>query len=252
MLNRITNTQNLYKMSIEEQNGNFAKPVLGAVPFLNEIVNIDWKEAITQVSDKSIDLVVTDPPYGMKFQSNYRKVKHKSIQNDDNLDWLESWVIELKRVCKDEAHLYIFCSWHNIDLFKQIVGAYFQVKNILIWEKNNTGMGDLEGDYASKYEMILFCSHGSKKLNGGRDANILKAKRTGNENHPTEKPVNLIRYLIEKSSNKGDLVLDTFAGSFSTAQACKEIGRDFICFEIEPEYCRTAKNLLNGVSVSLF
>ncbi len=239
-------------MLIEEQNGNFAKPVLGAVPFLNEIVNMDWKEAITQVSDKSIDLVVTDPPYGMKFQSNYRKVKHKSIQNDDNLDWLESWVIELKRVCKDEAHLYIFCSWHNIDLFKQIVGAYFQVKNILIWEKNNTGMGDLEGDYAPKYEMILFCSNGSKKLNGGRDANILKAKRTGNENHPTEKPVNLIRYLIEKSSNKGDLVLDTFAGSFSTAQACKEIGRDFICFEIEPEHCRTAKNLLNGVSVSLF
>ena len=239
-------------MLIEEQNGNFAKPVLGAVPFLNEIVNMDWKEAITQVSDKSIDLVVTDPPYGMKFQSNHRKVKHKSIQNDDNLDWLESWVIELKRVCKDEAHLYIFCSWHNIDLFKQIVSAYFQVKNILIWEKNNTGMGDLEGDYAPKYEMILFCSNGSKKLNGGRDANILKAKRTGNENHPTEKPVNLIRYLIEKSSNKGDLVLDTFAGSFSTAQACKEIGRDFICFEIEPEYCRTAKNLLNGVSVSLF
>lgn len=239
-------------MLIEEQNGNFAKPVLGAVPFLNEIVNMDWNNAIKQVPDKSIDLVVTDPPYGMKFQSNHRKVKHKSIQNDDNLDWLESWVVELKRVCKDEAHLYIFCSWHNIDLFKEKVGAYFQVKNILIWEKNNTGMGDLEGDYAPKYEMILFCSNGSKKLNGGRDANILKAKRTGNENHPTEKPVNLIRYLIEKSSNKGDLVLDTFAGSFSTAQACKEIGRDFICFEIEPEYCRTAKNLLNGVSVSLF
>jgi 16S rRNA G966 N2-methylase RsmD len=60
------------QMLIEEQNGNFAKPVLGAVPFLNEIVNMDWKEAIKQVSDKSIDLVVTDPPYGMKFQSNYR------------------------------------------------------------------------------------------------------------------------------------------------------------------------------------
>ena len=210
-------------MLIEEQNGNFAKPVLGAVPFLNEIVNMDWNNAIKQVPDKSIDLVVTDPPYGMKFQSNHRKVKHKSIQNDDNLDWLESWVVELKRVCKDEAHLYIFCSWHNIDLFKEKVGAYFQVKNILIWEKNNTGMGDLEGDYAPKYEMILFCSNGSKKLNGGRDANILKAKRTGNENHPTEKPVNLISYLIEKSSNENDIVLDTFAGSFSSALITPEI-----------------------------
>ena len=246
MINSSTELENLHVSPPD------AKPLLGEVPFLNEIVNMDWKEAIKQVPDKSIDLVVTDPPYGMKFQSNYRKVKHKSIQNDDNLDWLESWVVELKRVCKDHAHLYIFCSWHNIDLFKQIVGAYFQVKNILIWEKNNTGMGDLEGDYAPKYEMILFCSNGSKKLNGGRDANILKAKRTGNENHPTEKPVNLISYLIEKSSNKGDLVLDTFAGSFSTARDCKEIGRNFICFEIEEDYCRTAKNLLNGASVSLF
>ena len=220
--------------------------------FINQVVCIDWQDGIKQVLDNCIDLVVTDLPYGMKFQSNHRKVKHKSIQNDDNLDWLGNWCKELKRVCKPEAHLYVFCSWHNVDIFKQELGAYFQIKNILIWEKNNTGMGDLEGDYAPKYEMVIFCSNGSKKLNGGRDANILKAKRTGNENHPTEKPVNLIRYLIEKSSNKGDLVLDTFAGSFSTAQACKEIGRDFICFEIEPEYCRTAKNLLNGVSVSLF
>jgi site-specific DNA-methyltransferase (adenine-specific) len=222
------------------------------LPFLNEITNADWSNAIKKMPDKSIDLVVTDPPYGMSFQSNYRNVKYKSIQNDDNLDWLESWVVELERVCKKDAHLYIFCSWHNIDIFKKKLGEHFNVKNILIWEKNNTGMGDLEGDYAPKYEMILFCSNGNKKLNGSRDANILKAKRTGNENHPTEKPVNLISYLIEKSSNEKDIVLDTFAGSFSTAQACKQKKRNFICFEIEEEYCITAKKLLNSVQVNLF
>jgi site-specific DNA-methyltransferase (adenine-specific) len=58
--------------------------------------------------------------------------------------------------------------------------------------------------------------------------------------------------LIEKSSNENDIVLDTFAGSFSTARACKQKKRNFICFEIEEEYCRNAKNLLNGVSLSLF
>jgi len=119
-------------------------------------------------------------------------------------------------------------------------------------EKNNTGMGDLYGDYAPKYEMIIFCSNGSKKLNGSRDSNILKAKRTTNENHPTEKPVDLISYLIEKSSQENDIVLDTFAGSFSTAKACKETKRNFICFEIEGSYCRTAKKLLEGVNASLF
>ena len=126
------------------------------------------------------------------------------------------------------------------------------MKNILVWEKNNHGSGDLLGDYAPKYELIIFCSNGSKKLNGGRSSNVIKCAKMPTDNHPTEKPTNLLRHLIEKSTNKGDLVLDTFAGSFSTARACKEIGRDFICFEVEPEYCRTAKNLLNGVSVSLF
>jgi site-specific DNA-methyltransferase (adenine-specific) len=222
------------------------------LPFLNEITNDDWSNAIKEMPDKSIDLVVTDPPYGMSFQSNHRNIKHKAIENDDNLDWLGAWVIELERVCKKDAHLYIFCSWHNIDIFKQKLGEHFNVKNILIWEKNNTGMGDLEGDYAPKYEMILFCSNGKKKLNGSRDSNILKAKKTNNENHPTEKPVNLISYLIEKSSKENDVVLDTFAGSFSTAQACKKTNRNFICFEIEKEYCITAKKLLNSVQVNLF
>lgn len=217
-----------------------------------EIINEDWQIAIQQLANNCVDLVVTDPPYGMKFQSNYRKVKHKSIQNDDNLDWLGGWVKELKRVCKDEAHLYIFCSWHNIDKFKAEVGAYFKVKNILIWEKNNTGMGDLEGDYAPKYEMILFCSNGQKKLNGGRDSNILKARRTGNENHPTEKPINLISYLIEKSSNKGDLVLDTFGGSCGTAIASRQLERNCYCFEIEADYCKVARERLFATSLSLF
>jgi len=217
-----------------------------------EIINEDWQIAIKQIANNSVDLVVTDPPYGMEFQSNFRKTKHKSIQNDDNLDWLGDWVKELKRVCKDEAHLYIFCSWHHIDQFKQQVGALFNVKNILIWEKNNTGMGDLEGDYAPKYEMILFCSNGKKKLNGGRDANILKTKRTQNENHPTEKPINLIKYFIEKSSNKGDLVLDTFGGSCGTAIASRQIERNCICFEIEEDYCKVARERLFSTTMSLF
>lgn len=211
-----------------------------------------WEEAIKFIPNESIDLVVTDPPYGMNYQSGYRKNKHKKIQNDDNLGWISLWVSELSRVCKKDSHIYVFCSWHNVDVFKKELGGVFEVKNILIWEKNNTGMGDLKGDYAPKYEMIIFCSNGNKKLNGGRDSNILKTKRTNNENHPTEKPVNLISYLIEKSSIKGECVLDTFAGSFSTAVACKQMKRDFYCFEIEEHYCNTAKNRINSVIENMF
>lgn len=222
------------------------------IPFLNKITNADWADSIKLLPEKIIDLVVTDPPYGMSYQSNMRKEKHKKIVGDDNLDWLEEWVIELKRVCKPEAHLYIFCSWHKVDEFKSIVQKYFRIKNILIWDKKMGGMGDLEGDYTPSYEMILFCSDGTKKLNGGRDSNIIRTIRTMNENHPTEKPVNLISYLIEKSSKEGDIVLDTFSGSFSTARACKKTKRNFISFEIDEEYCKRAKTLMEGVIENLF
>ena len=236
----------------KNENGNELYPVLGAVPLLNEPINSDWRDAVKQLPSSCVDLVVTDPPYGMSYQSNMRKEKHKKIVGDDSLDWLEGWVVELKRLCKPEAHLYIFCSWHKVDEFKQTIQKHFNIKNILIWDKKGFGMGDLEGDYAPSYEMVIFCSNGSKKLNGGRDSNILRTVRTNNENHPTEKPVNLIRYFIEKSSNKGDVVLDTFAGSFSTAKAAKETGRDFLCFEIDADYCAKARQLLMGVAPSLF
>ena len=243
-------------MTNDKNNGNNEAmkytTVLPTVPFLDEVTNADWRDAVKQLPDSCIDLVVTDPPYGMSFQSNYRKEKHLKIEGDTDLAWVGGWAKELKRLCKDEAHLYVFCSWHNVDVFKQELGALFNIKNILIWEKNNTGMGDLEGDYAPKYEMCIFCSSGQKKLNGGRDANIIKAKRTNNDNHPTEKPVNLIEYFIEKSSVKGDIVLDTFAGSFSTARAAKKTHRHWLCFEIEPTHVKRARQLLFDTVPSLF
>jgi len=72
-----------------------------------EIINEDWQIAIKQIANNSVDLVVTDPPYGMEFQSNFRKTKHKSIQNDDNLDWLGDWVKELSVYVKMK-HTFIF------------------------------------------------------------------------------------------------------------------------------------------------
>jgi site-specific DNA-methyltransferase (adenine-specific) len=216
---------------------------------LNKVCCVDWEIGIKNIKDKSVDLVLSDPPYGMEYNSNHRKVSHKVIKNDDNLDWLGTWVSELKRVCKDEAHLYIFCSWHNIDIFKQEISKSFNIKNILIWEKNNHGSGDLLGDYAPKYEMIIFCSNGEKKLNGNRIPNIIKADRTNNEKHPTEKPIKLLKLFIEKSSDEGDIVLDTFSGSFSTAKAAKMLNRNFIAFEIEEDYCNAAEEEINRIKI---
>jgi len=211
---------------------------------INKVHCADCLGFMKTLPDNSVDLVLTDPPYGMEFQSNYRIKKYDAIENDNNLNWLPSFVEEAKRITKDDSHLYIFCSFHNIDIFKQEIQKHFNIKNILIWEKNNTGMGDLFGDYAPKYEMIIFCSNGAKKLNGSRDANIIKASKTGNIFHPTEKPVELIKYLISKSSKENDIILDPFLGSGTTAVACQNLHRNFIGIEISEKYCEIARQRL--------
>ena len=211
-----------------------------------ELIHGDCFELNTGIPDESIDLIVTDPPYGMSFVSNIRKVKYRPIENDNNLDWLPDWMESQYRILKDNSHAYVFCSWHHVDVFKQqCAKSGFRLKNILIWHKNNAGQGDLLGDYAPQYEFILFLTKGRRELNGKRVSNIIKCAKTGNEHHPTEKPVNLMQFLIEKSSNRGDLVLDNFFGSGATAIACHNTGRRFLGHEIDKERFDSAQKRVN-------
>lgn len=219
---------------------------------MNKIHNIDCLEFMKQVPDNYFDLVLTDPPFGMSFQSGRREEQHKKIANDDNLDWLPEFAKELYRITKENAHLYLFCSHHFVEVFKIEIQKYRRVKNILIWEKNNVGMGDLEGDYAPKYEMILFCSNGERKLNDGRSPNIIKATKTQNDLHPTQKPLDLIEFLAKKSMQKNDKVFDPFMGSGTTAIACKSLGLEWCGCELEPYYVEIANKRLEAVQGSLF
>lgn len=205
-----------------------------------DLRNCDCMDLLRSMESKTVDLVLTDPPYGMSFQSNSRTIKHKKIENDDNLDWLPEWINEIKRVVKDNSHLYIFCSWHKVDVFKSELEKVFKIKNLIVWHKNGGGMGDLKGGYGGTHELIFFINNG-KDINGRRDNDVInKAYRTGNEFHPTQKPVNLMSYFIEKSTNDGDLVLDCFTGGGSTPIACIETKRNFIGSEIDLDHYNTS------------
>lgn len=109
-------------------------------------------------------------------------------------------------------------------------------------------MGDLKGSYAPKYEMIIFAHKGRKLLNGFRYADIIKASRTGNKNHPTEKPVGLLETFIKNSSDENSVVFDGFMGSGSTGVACVNTGRKFIGMEISKEYFEIAKHRIEEES----
>jgi site-specific DNA-methyltransferase (adenine-specific) len=204
---------------------------------LNSVIHGDCLEVLKTLPADSIDCLLTDPPYGINFISGQRKVsKHGKIANDDNLDWLEDWFKEVSRVLKPDAHSYIFCSHHNVDKFQSLTKKYLHYKNLLIWEKNSFGMGDLRGDYGPQHELIIFCSNGKKKLNGKRYSNILKFSRTGNKLHASEKPVPLFEFLLLKSTTAGDVVLDCFAGSGTCGIAAKNSGRNYMLIEKERNY----------------
>lgn len=206
-----------------------------------QLIHGDCLEKMRDIPDGSVDMVLTDPPYGMSFQSNHRINKHDKIANDNSLIWLDEFAAEIHRVMKDNTAGYVFCSFHHVDKFKQALEKNFKIKNILVWEKNNTSMGDLKADFAPKYEMIIFIQKGRRLINGRRDPNIMRFNRTGNKLHPTQKPVDLIEYLIEKFSDKDDTVLDPFMGSGSTGVACVNTSRDFIGIELDQGYFEIAK-----------
>lgn len=207
----------------------------------------DCLELMKEIPDGSIDLIVTDPPYGMNFKSNYRKESYDEIKNDDSLYFLNDLFSNCHRVLKDNTAIYCFCSWHNIDEFKRQFEKYFKLKNIIVWEKNNTSMGDLKGSYAPKYEMILFGHKGRRLIEGFRYPDVIKAKRTGNKLHPTQKPVELLQLFIETSSKEKDIVLDAFVGSGSTCVACVNTNRHYIGFELDEKYFDIACKRLDEV-----
>ena len=206
-----------------------------------KLIQGDCLEVMKDIPDGSVDMVLTDPPYGISFQSNYRKDKHNPIKNDNNLNWINDFVDEIYRVSKDNTASYVFCSWHHVDVFKVALQRKFKIKNLLIWEKNNTGMGDLKGDFAPKVEMIFLLHKGRSLIRGSRDANIFKFSKTHNKHHPTEKPLDLNEYLISKFSDEGETILDPFMGSGTTGVAAKNLNRDFIGIELDETYFNIAK-----------
>ena len=211
---------------------------------LKNFVNGDSITELEKLQDKSVDCVITDPPYGIDYISNYR-TSNDNVAREIKNDGLEEALFLWEKTCeildkkvKDDCHLYIFTSWKVWHYFRFITEKYFKIKNCLIWEKNNWSMGDLSGNYAEQYEMILFATRGNRELIGKRDTNILKFDRVSNHAlmHSCEKPIDLLKYLISKSTIENELIVDPFAGSGSTLLAAKETNRNFWGCEIDQEH----------------
>lgn len=218
--------------------------------YLNQIICGDSLEIMKKLPDKCIDLVLTDPPYGMAYQSSRRTDKHEKIALDDNIDWFPSFANEIYRILKDDTHVYIFCNEYAISHFRDsLESAGFVNKRTLVWVKNNHTSGDLEGDYANKTEFVLYAHKGRRLLEGGRDTNVLNFSRVSSDNHPTEKPVDLCSYLLQKSTQPSEIVFDPFLGSGTTAVASKQSKRNYIGIELSQKYVDVANERLKQDSL---
>jgi len=207
-------------------------------------------EFIKTIEDKSIDCLITDPPYGVDIQFGaYDNQLSRKIENDGNIDdallLLDEMLLEVKSKLKDNAHIYIFCNWKIYPQFNAIISKHFQIKNLIIWDKLFMGMGDLKGNYSSSYEMIVFAGGNREFLT--RPKNIIQCRFNDERFHNTQKPVDLIKQLIENSTNVNETIFDPFLGSGSTVVAANQLKRNFIGCEIdEQNYKITLKRLEDG------
>lgn len=154
----------------------------------------------------------------------------------------EEWLPEVYRVLKQDTHCYIMVNARNLaELQTKAEKVGFKFQNIIIWFKNNATPNKY---YLNAYEMILMLRKGkAKNINNMGTKNVLQINNIiGNKRHPTEKPVELMKILVENSTSGGDTVLDPFMGSGSTGVACKQTNRDFIGIEIDEKYFNIAKD----------
>lgn len=220
---------------------------------MNQIYHGDCLDVMKDINDNSIDLIATDPPYLINYKSNYRIEKQhdfcREIANDGKADIeiIENYVNECYRILKMNSGIYIFCSAKTIDIFKSIIEQRFNIKNIIIWVKNNWTAGDLINAYGNQYELIIYANKGNSPIKGKRGSDVWEFKRiVGNKQyHQNQKPVVIFERIINKSSNENDIVFDGFAGSGTTGVAAKNLNRNYILIEKEEKYCEIARQRLS-------
>lgn len=210
----------------------------------------DCREVIRELQAASVDLVVTDPPYGMNYDSGWSGATVHLDGTRLCLRMYREVLPRLSRIMADNSHLYWFTRWDVWPDAYDCIAPHIPVRNMLVWDKGHPGMGNLEV-YGYSFEMAVFGSKGHRKLNGGRPNSIFKVPPVpnGRRVHPTEKPMLLLSDWIERSSNVGETVCDPFAGSGSTLIAASNLGRRVIGVEIEERYCELAAKRLDQLAL---
>lgn len=205
---------------------------------INEVLQGDCTGVLQRLPDEHVDLIVTDPPYGVHYQDS----QGRTVANDDDLSPILGAFTDLYRVLKPDSLCISFYGWGQVDaFFRAWRRAGFRPVGHIVWVK----------EYASRTRFLRYRHEQAYVLAKGRPAlpgqpidDIQPWVYSGNADHPTQKAVRILTPLIEAFTRPGQLVLDPFAGSGSTLVAAAITGRRYLGIELERKYCALARGRL--------
>src|SRR5688500_6569893 len=204
----------------------------------NEIIQGDCTRVLRELPDAFVDLIVTDPPYGVRYQDRFGR----TVANDDDPSRILGAFTDLYRVLKRDSLCISFYGWGLVDdFFRAWRKAGFRPVGHIVWVK----------DYASRERFLRYRHESAYLLAKGRPRlprkpldDIQPWVYSGNTDHPTQKAVRILTPLIETFTQREQLVLDPFAGSGSTLVAAQITGRRYLGIELEQEYCALVRERL--------
>lgn len=223
----------------------------------------DSKDVIKRIPDNSIDFILTDPPYNLGQHSTGNiPLPGRSAMNNDVADWdmldfnPEEWADEFIRILKPTGNLFIFTSYNQLGRWYNCLDQKFDTSNFMIWHKTNPAPKIFKAGFLNSCEMIFTCWNkkhtwnfiSQKEMHNFIESPIcMRPERLSNPKHPAQKPVGILKKMIEIASNKDDIIFDPFMGVGSIGVAALELERRFIGGEVNKEYFDAATKRIDMV-----
>ncbi len=227
------------------------------------ILNADSKDIIKRIPDNSIDFILTDPPYNIGQHSTGNiPLPGRCAMNNDVAEWdlidfnPEEWADEFVRILKPTGNLFIFTSYNQIGRWHNCLDHKFDTSNFMIWHKTNPAPKIFKAGFLNSCEMIFTCWNkkhtwnflSQKEMHNFVESPIcMRPERLADPKHPAQKPVSILKKMIEIASNKDDIIFDPFMGVGSTGVAALELDRKFIGVELDKSYYEAANKRINDV-----
>ena len=212
---------------------------MSALP-TNRILHGDCVQVMRDLPSESVDFVLTDPPYLVR----YRDRSGRTIANDDRADWLKPAFTEMFRLLKPGSLALSFYGWNKVDLFFDAwKTAGFDVVGHLVFRKRYASSSRF---FEYRHESAYLLAKGRAKLPAEPLPDVMDWQYTGNRLHPTQKPAECLTPIVRAFCRPGDLVLDPFCGSGSSLVAARDAGCAYLGIELDAGHHRTASNRLGG------